>query len=151
MTYNPNGAAGGLFAPAYIHGYAPSEQAVADWQASKGGLTRDMIDELRMPDGVEATAEPARQERHARATASTAAATSPTPDAGTDPAGWSIRRRLRALSHGTSYDVGARRDAIAARLLANSKRRMPTAARPAAAWSAAQAISSTAIGWTSAD
>ena len=32
-NYDPQGAMDGLFAPAYIQGYAPSEKAVAEWQA----------------------------------------------------------------------------------------------------------------------
>jgi hypothetical protein len=115
VTYNPKGAAGGLFAPAYIHGYAPSEQAVADWQASKGGLTRDMIDELRMPE--EWTPPSGKAPGDGVYGGSNIPLTLKLGQSGglVDPAA------LRALSHGTFYDVGARRDAIAARLLANKQ------------------------------
>ena len=129
-SYNPKGAAGGLFAPAYIHGYAPSEQAVANWGAQKGGLTHENVTgDLRMPD----VWFPDEWE--------------PTPDGGVTPAGnfpgdgvygggnipKTLRlgkdprgtvdvEALRALSHGTPYDVAARRDAIADRLVYNKAR-----------------------------
>ena len=48
--YNPQGAMGGLFAPAYIPGYAPSEAAVMAWQQQQRPVTANMIDELRMPE-----------------------------------------------------------------------------------------------------
>ena len=32
-NYNPQGDLGGLFAPAYVPGYAPAEQAVMGWQS----------------------------------------------------------------------------------------------------------------------
>ena len=49
-AYDPEGAMGGLFAPAYIPGYAPAEQAVMAWQAQQRPVTANMIDELRMPE-----------------------------------------------------------------------------------------------------
>ena len=48
--YDPEGALGGLFAPAYIAGYAPSGQAVQAWQAQQRPVSANMIDELRMPE-----------------------------------------------------------------------------------------------------
>jgi hypothetical protein len=47
--YNPEGAMNGLFAPAYVHGYAPSQKAVADWQAQHHAVTPAMLEETRMP------------------------------------------------------------------------------------------------------
>lgn len=128
VTYNPQGANNGMFAPAYIHGYAPSEQAVAAWNASKGGLTREMVtNDLLMPDAWTA---PQQEQTRGGMT-----------DNGNFPGdgvygGSNIPRNLtlghnaagsidpealRALSHGSAYDVGARRDAIAARLLSNQQ------------------------------
>ena len=44
-----NGALGGLFAPAYIHGNPESEAAVAKWQAENFALTPAMIEATRGP------------------------------------------------------------------------------------------------------
>ena len=48
--YNPEGALGGLFAPAYVAGYAPSEQAVMAWTQQNRPISANMIDELRLPE-----------------------------------------------------------------------------------------------------
>ena len=48
--YNPEGALGGLFAPAYVAGYEPSNQAVQTWMAQQRPVTANMIDELRLPE-----------------------------------------------------------------------------------------------------
>jgi hypothetical protein len=131
VTYNPHGAAGGLFAPAYIHGYAPSEQAVADWQGQRGGLTHEMVaNDLLMPD---AWKPPAPQEQTRGGGMVDASSTFPGDGVyggsniprnltlGKNPNGTIDTAALRALSHGTAYDVQGRRDAIAARLLANQQ------------------------------
>jgi hypothetical protein len=106
---------GGLFAPAYIHGYGASERAVNAWNAAKGGLTRDMIDSLRMP--AEWTPPSGKAPGDGVYGGSNIPLTLKLGQDGglVDPAA------LRALSHGTAYDVGARRDAIAARMLANQQ------------------------------
>src|SRR5262245_21660823 len=49
MDYNPEGAMGGMFAPAYIAGYQPSMDAVAAWQAANRSMTPEMVEETRMP------------------------------------------------------------------------------------------------------
>jgi hypothetical protein len=143
VTYNPKGAAGGLFAPAYIHGYAPSEQAVADWQGQRGGLTHEMITgELRMPDEW-TPPEPAQQTRGGLAGASSGKFPGDgvygggniplNLTLGKDSRGKLDPAALSALAHGTAYDTQGRRDAIAARLLSNQNaqdeynRRQPTA------------------------
>ena len=49
QNYDPTGAMGGLFAPAFIKGYAPSEKAVADWTAMYRSMTPQGIEDTRMP------------------------------------------------------------------------------------------------------
>ena len=48
QTYNPQGAMGDLFAPAYIAGYKPSEDAVAAWNAAHT-MSRADVEATRMP------------------------------------------------------------------------------------------------------
>ena len=142
-TYNPHGAAGGLFAPAYIHGYAPSEKAVADWNTTKGGLTHEMIaKDLLMPDEWK----PPQQEQTRGGGMTDVSGNFPGDGVygggniprnlvlGKNANGTIDVEALRALSHGTPYDVGARRDAIAARMLANQQAQDEyNKAKPAAA------------------
>jgi hypothetical protein len=129
-TYNPHGAAGGLFAPAYIQGYAPSEKAVADWNATKGGLTHEMIaKDLLMPEEWK----PPQQEQTRGGGMTDVSGNFPGDGVyggsniprnlvlGKNANGSIDVEALRALSHGTPYDVGARRDAIAARMLSNQQ------------------------------
>jgi hypothetical protein len=47
-NYNQQGAMGGLFAPAYVPGYAPSEQALTSWQSGRG-LTGSQVDQTTIP------------------------------------------------------------------------------------------------------
>ena len=49
-SYNPEGALGGLFAPAYVAGYAPSNQAVQTWMETNRPISPSLIDELRLPE-----------------------------------------------------------------------------------------------------
>jgi hypothetical protein len=129
VSYNPEGALSGQFAPAYIHGYAPSENA--------------MINDLRMPDEWKP---PAPQEQTRGGGMVDASSTFPGDGVygggnipknlvlGKNANGTIDVEALRALSHGTAYDVGARRDAIAARLLANQQAQDEyNKAKPAAA------------------
>lgn len=114
---------GGLFAPAYIKGYAPSEQAVAAWQAQHRPVTAGMIDQLRMPDlwqpnsgartladGVYGSGVPVNQ-NYAQ-----------------NPKGSVDVDALRAASMGSPYDIEARRAAIAARIAENERLKNPTPA-----------------------
>jgi hypothetical protein len=131
VSYNPVGALNGQFAPAYIHGYAPSEKAVADWKAKQGGLTHDMVaNDLLMP---KEWTPPAAQEQTRGGGMVDASSTFPGDGVygggnipknlvlGSNPKGTIDPEALRALSHGSAYDVQGRRDAIAARLLANQQ------------------------------
>ena len=53
LSYNPAGALGGLFAPAYIPGYAPSDAAVQAWRAAHtSNLTPADIPSTAMPGGA---------------------------------------------------------------------------------------------------
>lgn len=120
-NYNAQGPMGGMFAPAYIQGFAPSEQAVQQWQQANHGLTRADVDALRMP----------------------AASTGPSPmSAGQypysgpiplnqtygDPRGMVDPEALRVLAQGGKYDVAGRRAAIAARVAQNQAAAAPPAA-----------------------
>lgn len=49
MDYDPNGALGGLFAPAYVHGNPQSEAAVNAWRAANPGLTRVQVEQTANP------------------------------------------------------------------------------------------------------
>jgi hypothetical protein len=117
--YNP-GQVTDLFAPAYIRGFAPSENAVRAWSAYQHNVTPGMLDELRMPNasqgaqtysggnGVYGGPIPLKQQYG-------------------DPRGALDPEALRMMAQGGHYDVEARRNAIAARLAANA------AAQPAPA------------------
>lgn len=125
QNYDPQGAMGGLFAPAYIKGFAPSEQAVAAWNAAHHGLSRAQIEETRMPplyqkptgnvlaDGVYGGGVPATQNYG-------------------DPRGMVDPDALRAAAMGLPYDMQARRDAIAARLAQNQALQNPPTPPPPA-------------------
>jgi hypothetical protein len=105
--YDPTGAMGGLFAPGFIRGYQPSEDAVMAWNAQNRGVTRADVDATRMPgdfttsaartpaDGVYGSGVPQQQAYGGGAV---------------DPLA------LRAWAQGGKYDASARRAAIAARL-----------------------------------
>lgn len=130
-SYSPEGAMGGMFAPAYIKGYAPSEKAVADWQAANHGLTSADVDASRMP---------------AEWTDPDAGVVSKfgmgpygagrIPDSMTLGAkGGSVDpEALRVLAQGGHYDMNARRDAIAQRLSSNSSLQSAAAAAKAKPW-----------------
>ena len=115
--YNPEGALGGMFAPAYIKGFAPSEAAVAKWQAENHGLTPAMIDQTRMPNewrdpNVGVTSVGGRGPY--------GAGQIPNNLSYGDPQGSVDPEALRIAAQGGKYDMNARRDAIAQRMLANS-------------------------------
>lgn len=123
QTYDP-GSPSSLFAPAFIHGYKPSEDALAAWNATNHPITRDDVDALRMPnvytppspktaaDGVYGAGVPINQ-MYGDARGAV------------DPAA------LRVLAQGGQYNVGARRDAIAARLAQNAALQAIPAPAPA--------------------
>lgn len=116
--YNPQGALNGTFAPAYVSGYAPSEQAVSAWAAQNRPITSANIEDTRLPteymgnvpktagDGVYGSGVPTRQSY-------------------LDPRGTVDPEALRVLAQGGHYDMATRRNAIAARLAANAAAAAP--------------------------
>jgi len=118
-TYSGGGAAGQMFAPAYIKGYAPSEEAWGKWAAARRP-SQEIVDELRMPNLYQNPD------------------TNPTMGGG-DVYGNGIKQNLtfgdqrgqvdpnalRVASQGGVYDVAARRSAIAERLALNELRMNP--------------------------
>lgn len=119
--YNPNGALNGTFAPAYVGGYAPSEQAVSAWAAQNRPINDQNIEDTRLPteymgnvplskaDGVYGHGVPTRQSY-------------------LDPRGTVDPLALRVMAQGGSYNMDARRNAIAARLAANAAAAAPAPA-----------------------
>jgi hypothetical protein len=113
QTYNPQGAMGGLFAPAYIAGYKPSEDAVAAWTASHSGLSRADIEATRMPAAWQAP------QAVNPLTNAYGAGRIPKNETFGDVRGIVDPLALQAQAQGTSYDIGARRAAIAQQIAAN--------------------------------
>lgn len=97
QSYDPKGAMNGMFAPAYIHGYAPSQTAVTNWNAAHHPLMNADIESTRMPRAAGSTSQ-----FHG------------------DPRGAVDPEALRVLSQGGQYNMQARRDAIAARVAQNA-------------------------------
>ena len=110
--YNP-GKAEDLFAPAYLKGFKPSEDALAAWNAYHHNITPGLVDELRMPN--EYRGPPSYS-------AGNGVYGGPIPLQQTygDVKGQIDPVALRAMSQGSHYDIEARRNAIAARLAANA-------------------------------
>jgi hypothetical protein len=122
QNYNPQGALGGLFAPAYVHGYAPSNAAVTDWMGQNRAVTPAMIDESRMPSVWTPPEDPyTSMRRGGGGKGAGMYGEGRVPDSITfgDQRGPVDPEVLRAASQGGPYDIGARREAIAARLLEN--------------------------------
>ena len=115
QTYDPKGADSGLFAPAYIAGFQPSQDAVAAWNAQNHVVTPSMMDQLQMPAQWQA---PQTQQSSLGTKALGAAGNIPQNQSFGQPQ--VDPNALRALAQGGPYDVQARRDAIAQRLAANA-------------------------------
>ena len=119
QNYDPTGALGGLFAPAYIPGYAPSEKAVAEWMKNNT-LSSAQVEQTRMPnlyvdpaasgmsggDGVYGGPMPLKQMYG-------------------DSKGMVDPEALRVAAQGGHYDMEGRRNAIAARLAENARLQAP--------------------------
>ena len=133
--YDPEGALGGLFAPAYIAGYAPSGQAVQAWQAQQRPVSANMIDELRMPEPF---AYPNAANMYAAAGAGNVYGEGRIPRNLTfgDRRGRVDPAVLRAAAMGGPIDVQSRRDAIAERVAANE--RAATGSAAFGPWTGAQ-------------
>ena len=120
QNYDPTGALNGMFAPAYIQGFKPAQEAVAAWNLANRGMTRSLVDELRMP----------AEWRDPNAGTFMGAGVGGGPyGAGGIPNNISFGdsrgvvdpEALRVMAQGGKYDAGARRAAIAARILANEQ------------------------------
>lgn len=103
-NYDPTGALNGMFAPAFIKGFAPSEKAVGDWNAANAGLTSADIDATRMPASWQAP--------------TTNQYGTPNVSLG-DPRGTVDPEALRVAAQGGHYDKEARRNAIASQIATN--------------------------------
>jgi hypothetical protein len=113
-NYNPEGSLNGLFAPAYIKGFAPSEQAVSAWHAQNNPISYSDVDALRMPNEW---MPPQKTSRFG--TDVYGAGRIPDKLRYGDDRGQVDPLALISLSQGGPYDVDARRNAIAQRLTAN--------------------------------
>ena len=126
--YNPEGALGGMFAPAYIKGYAPSEQAVQAWTEQNQGIDRAMVDELRMPNEWRP---PQKPKGYGDVYG---AGRIPDQLRYGDDRGQVDPLALTASSQGGPYDVDARRAAIAKRVMENQQAQAAYVPTPKAWW-----------------
>ena len=113
-NYNPEGSLNGLFAPAYIKGYAPSEQAVSAWHAQNNPVSYSDVDALRMPNQW---MPPQKTSRFG--TDVYGAGRIPDKLRYGDDRGEVDPLALISLSQGGPYDVEGRRNAIAQRIQEN--------------------------------
>lgn len=119
-NYDPVGSLNGMFAPAYIHGFAPSEAAVSAWNKANAGLTAADIEATRMPNDYQAPS--TGFERFGTMLGGTGG----TATFG-DPRGTVDPEALRIAAQGGKYDMNARRNAIAAKVAANNAAAQPAA------------------------
>jgi len=117
--YNPEGEAGGLFAPPHIAGWKPAQDATEAYYKKHFPVSYGMIDELRMP----------------QAGGSGASSTGSSGSGGMSNTinfvpekGFADPLALKALAQGGNYDVQGRRDAIAQQVMANQQAPAPAAA-----------------------
>jgi hypothetical protein len=154
-NYDPVGALGGKFAPAYIHGYAPSEQAVGDWMKKNFSVTPDIIEQSRgvptLPTGAAAPlpANPFKSqgitdaEYYARN-----GVRQPTTFDYTQNKGPVDANALRAYAQGSPYDINARRNAIAAQIVAQGSGGNTGAAQVSSNPTAPNWQTARAMGWS---
>lgn len=112
-NYDPVGSLNGMFAPAYIHGFAPSEAAVGAWNKANAGLTSADIEATRMPNDYQAPGNPLDSFGTMFGRGGTTANFG-------DPRGTVDPEALRVAAQGGKYDINARRNAIAAKVAANA-------------------------------
>lgn len=111
--YDAQGAMGGLFAPAYVKGYQPSEDAVGAWRATHRSVTPDTIEQSRMPQPY--------MDPYVRGGSSNQYGNAmPMNLSFSDARGMVDPAALRAASMGGTYDLEGRRNAIAQRLQQNA-------------------------------
>jgi hypothetical protein len=128
-SYDPQGGMGGMFAPGYIKGYAPSEDAVQKWTAENQGMNAGMIEQTRMPnEWVDPNAGVSPYAAMGLGMGPYGAGRIPNnlqfnPNGSVDP------EALRVAAQGGKYDMDARRNAIAQRVQSNA---VASAPKPAA-------------------
>lgn len=126
QTYDPQGGDSGLFAPAYIAGYQPSQAAVAAWNAQNHAVTPALVDQLRMPQAWQAPNDLAGGAPGGSKMAGGligglyGAGRIPQSQTFGDTQGQVDPLALRALAQGGPYDIAARRAAIADRVAQNA-------------------------------
>lgn len=121
QPYDAVGALGGMFAPAYIAGNQQSQDAVQKWTAENQGMNAGMIDQTRMPPEWQQP-EPANPYAGfgGMGYGNYGAGRIPNQLTFGDSRGPVDPEALRIASQGGKYDMNARRDAIAGRVLANT-------------------------------
>jgi hypothetical protein len=117
-TYNSQGADGGLFAPAYVAGFKPSEDAVAAYNAQMHPVDIGTAEGLRMPSAWQPPS--TAMAGSGQFGGNYGAGRIPQSQTFGDPQGLVDPEALRAAAQGGPYDVAARRAAIAARLQQNA-------------------------------
>lgn len=118
QSYNPQGADDGLFAPAYVPGFKPSEDAVAAWNAQNHAVNIDLANQLRMPNAWQPPSTAVAGSGFAGGVYG--AGRIPQSQTFGDPLGQVDPAALRAAAQGGPYDVAGRRAAIAAMLQSNA-------------------------------
>ena len=114
-NYNPEGSLNGLFAPAFIKGYAPSEAAVGAWHKKNNPISYTDVDALRMPNKWM----PAQPPGGLPSYDVYGAGRIPNSLRYGDDRGEVDPAALISLAQGGPYDVEARREAIAKRVQEN--------------------------------
>lgn len=123
-TYDPQGALGGLFAPAFIRGYAPSENAVNARYMNRP--TAYDIEASRLPPEFRSTAYGQSLINPARSQGSGPYNAGGIPGRMSFGQGQIDANILRAASMGTPYDPTTRRNEIAQRLINNRDNELAT-------------------------
>jgi hypothetical protein len=131
-TYNAKGADNGLFAPAALAGFQPSDDALAAWNAQHHAVDMATAQQLRMPDAWQ----PPSTAKAGSGFGGGVYGAGRIPASQTlgDPLGMVDPAALQAAAQGGSYDVGARRAAIAQRLADNAAAQAAYVPPPADPW-----------------
>ena len=117
--YNPKGAMGGLFAPAFIRGFAPAEEATDKWQQERA-FSRQDVENTRMPYEWEAPQAINPMAAMGGGMGGYIGGNEPTRQTFGDKRGLVDVNALYSQAQGLPYDKEARRAAIAERVAANA-------------------------------
>lgn len=123
-NYDPQGAMGGLFAPAYIAGYAPSSQAVAAYQSGRAGggnLSAADLESTRMPMPAGGSGQVSGSYPWTQYGPNLTGGNFAFGEGSIDPAA------LQAAAYNQPYDLQARRDQVAAALQQQNAARVAAA------------------------